>query len=594
MVDIHPALRPDTNKFNQPGYIEKNTHADSRPGPRVARALTLANVSSLLMDVEIALAGLRLQSSARAHSAGTAIGPLDEHHAFDHVPTEPADGKVSIPADIPPDTSLSCTSHFHSSTNSGALFHSETPRHTLAKNKSCQPRSTKQAPMLPPISETSLTSSPRPRSTVCGASDSACDDSPPSLSRNSLSISSRHSYNSSLEDARHCSIFAPSSSYTSPLILDPENSMDLSPESSQLKSPIRVKGPARLALQLRIGDDQSFDEESPRPAYDMARLGPSSLSKLGAHSQRLATQLRDLIKKTTSLHLSPIIEATKANDLSTLQRLLKTHTTNPTDSAGYTALHHAGALGYTAIAGALLVRNAQTTVVTKARRRTPLHLAAQAGHATLCAMLLAFGADPAIASDLDGATALHLAALAGHADCITVLINGGALVDARDKERMTPLVWAAQGAHVPAARALLRAGACANTRVASGVNLELSARSGGPTVLQKAVSAGSYAFVRLLLAHGAETDASGPNGVRALHRAAGRGDLLAVEMLLQAGAYVDALTEDSWTPLHNAAWAGHEHVYRALIRAGARMDMRTSRGVSVKEMVQRHEFWDVL
>lgn len=489
-----------------------------------------------------------------------------------------------------------------------------------------QPRAARTPGALSPIREV-------PRSALrccasCGT-DVRDTDSPPSLVASS--VSSKHGHRRSLssgntEQTLPATIRHPHRPLTptavSPTALTHRSSSDDVPVSfdmprrsadpagklsfdharrtAELLSPLAKKGSRQFPPSPQapcICTTDRHDEidlfDMLRASCDITKLAPNPALSLAPPPPKLS-QLRRLIRRTAALTTSPLIEAAKANDLHSLQRLLQTHTTNPTDSQGYTALHHAAALGHEPIATALLLRNAQTDARTRAQDRTPLHLAAQHGHAALCASLAAFGADPAARSRSDGATPLHLAAHAGHADCIALLLTAGAAPDARDTERMTPLVWAVQARRAAAARALLRAGANPDARVASGVNLELASRQGGATVLQKAVAAGAHALVRLLLEHAAEPDAMGPNGLRALHRAAAKGDLLAVEMLLEHGACVDALTDDSWTPLHSAARAGHAKVCRALVRAGASVDAKTNRGIGVPEMAARHGFAGIL
>lgn len=125
--------------------------------------------------------------------------------------------------------------------------------------------------------------------------------------------------------------------------------------------------------------------------------------------------------------------------------------------------------------------------------------------------------DPARATAFagDGFTALHLAAFFGKAEVTRTLLDAGASVDTygRNPFANQPLHAAAAGRHVD--------------------------------------------VCRLLLAAGADVNASQHGGYTPLHEAAGSGDVELAELFLSAGADPLARTADGLTAIEVAAEAGH-------------------------------------
>lgn len=111
--------------------------------------------------------------------------------------------------------------------------------------------------------------------------------------------------------------------------------------------------------------------------------------------------------------------------------------------------------------------------------------------------------EPAIVrqTDSSGFTALHYAATGGHTDVLTVLLDGGADVNARGSRGETPLLLAASKGNVGVVELLIERGADVD-----------QPGSDQRTPLHKAAMVGDIAIVRALLAGGANpapTDRSG-------------------------------------------------------------------------------------
>ena len=205
-------------------------------------------------------------------------------------------------------------------------------------------------------------------------------------------------------------------------------------------------------------------------------------------------------------------------------------------------------------------------------------------------------AAPAAASDCEGWNTkafFKSAKLKAVTDCL----QAGAKVNARDKDGVTPLQWAAFGSETPAVvKTLLAAGAKVNARdkygqtplywasspavvkalLAAGANLNARSKY-GQTPLH---SASSPAVVKALLAAGADLNARSKSGATPLHSASYDSEASAVmTALLDAGANLNARTKSGNTPLHVAA-AGFSTlaVVRTLLDAGANPNARDKLG----------------
>ena len=141
--------------------------------------------------------------------------------------------------------------------------------------------------------------------------------------------------------------------------------------------------------------------------------------------------------------------------------------------------------------------------------------------------------------------------------CLAAVTRLAAAVDA-------PVAEAVMRQDVGAVRTLLDAGADVN-----------SARGDGMTGLHWAAQHGNLQVTRLLLAAGAELEATTRLGAHtALHVASRSGHGQVVATLLRAGANVSALTTTGATPLHFAAMGGNRHAVRVLLDHGAAPDAR--------------------
>jgi ankyrin repeat protein len=266
---------------------------------------------------------------------------------------------------------------------------------------------------------------------------------------------------------------------------------------------------------------------------------------------------------------------------------------------GSTALHAAVHADRPSILDLLLRKGADVA----ARDRygvTPLAMASLTGDAALIARLLDAGADPNT-TDPTGETALMTAARVGALPALGVLLDRGARVDAREPQfEQTALMIAVRENHPEAVRALIDHGArvdahtrkgsvppfvppCKGTGCGSegvGINRgglpdrgRRSEIKGGMTPLLYAARDGRTAAAQLLVAAGADIEASDANGIGPLLMALLNNNLDVARVLLEQGADVNA--SDFWgrSPL----WAAVD--YRNLDMNSKDQDSPTDNGV---------------
>ena len=120
-------------------------------------------------------------------------------------------------------------------------------------------------------------------------------------------------------------------------------------------------------------------------------------------------------------------------------------------------------------------------------KQTPLRLAAGNGHHAATLELLCCNTLRLDDRDKSGRTALHLAAMNGHARAVTVLLEGGADVNAVDALGRPPLMTLSDSAaHIRVLRLLSNAGA----------DLEIE-DAGGHTALRLAALKGRHSVVKV-------------------------------------------------------------------------------------------------
>ena len=239
----------------------------------------------------------------------------------------------------------------------------------------------------------------------------------------------------------------------------------------------------------------------------------------------------------------------------------------------------------------------------------PLHYASGSGHAEAGKLLLSHGADTN-AINIGGVTPLHTVAN-GDKDCpelCDTLLQHDAKVDAEDKDSRQPLHWAAYRGHGGTGKLLLSHGANANAVTKHGQTPLHVAATGvkkdspelceillkydskldaedehGNQPLHWASFGGHTGTGRLLVTHGADTNAVNKLGQTPLHRL-GDGEVDCPELceiLLKHSAKVDAVDDNGNQPLHLASLRGHIRTGNLLVSYGAETNVVNKYGLTL-------------
>ena len=151
-----------------------------------------------------------------------------------------------------------------------------------------------------------------------------------------------------------------------------------------------------------------------------------------------------------------LITAAQYGDVTMVRRLVAVGADVHAEGAGgRRPLHFAALNGHVEVARALVQLGADLHAQS-ADGRTPLHWAARAGHLPMLSTLVELGAD-VLAVTTRGNTPLHAAS---STEAVVCLLAAGAELNRRNNAGDQPLFQAIHRGHVPAATALVQAGAC--------------------------------------------------------------------------------------------------------------------------------------
>ncbi|KAJ8288416.1 hypothetical protein COCON_G00010750 [Conger conger] len=283
------------------------------------------------------------------------------------------------------------------------------------------------------------------------------------------------------------------------------------------------------------------------------------------------------------------------------------------DNLFRTPLHWAALLGHARIVHLLLERNKSGTIPSDSQGATPLHYGAQSNFADTVSVFLrhpsvkddpdlegrtAFmwaagkGSDDVIRTMLDqkadidinmadkyGGTALHAAALSGHVSTVRLLLERGAMVDALDVMKHTPLFRACEGrvdlVDLDGHTALHWAALGGNAEVCqilmeNGINPNVQDLA-GRTPLQCAAYGGYINCMAILMENQANPNFQDKEGRTALHWSCNNGYLDAVKLLLGYNAFPNHMehSEERYTPLDYALLGEHQEVTQFMLEHGA-------------------------
>ncbi len=203
--------------------------------------------------------------------------------------------------------------------------------------------------------------------------------------------------------------------------------------------------------------------------------------------------------------------------------------------------------------------------------RNALHWAAEHNSINVAAYLLQKGIPVHAKYDFDiwtgyGINALHIAASNGIGDFVKLLLEHGAIIDARDDKGRTALHRAAAAGYEDVVLLLLEHGALVNARYDTSWLW-----STGTTALHEAVGHGYKNIAKLLIAGAALVDSRDPQGKIALHIAVENNDREMVQIILAAQPDLEIRDFDGKNALDSAIDLDNQDVIELLARAGARV-----------------------
>ena len=182
-----------------------------------------------------------------------------------------------------------------------------------------------------------------------------------------------------------------------------------------------------------------------------------------------------------------------------------------------------------------------------------IHLVACFGLEDMMTMLLQIGTDVG-AKDNNGLTALHWAAAIENEAMVQLLVKKGADVRAINIHRRSALHLAVKTEQPAIVQLLVEKGANINAK-----------DNYKETVFHSAVEGGHKSIVQYLIEKNAEVEAKGFLGATALHMAASRGQTAMVQLLIEK-ADIEAKDNMDQTALHRAAKNGHKAIVHLLIQ----------------------------
>ena len=206
-------------------------------------------------------------------------------------------------------------------------------------------------------------------------------------------------------------------------------------------------------------------------------------------------------------------------------------------------------------------------------------------------------------ADMDGATPLHWAVQRDNTDIVIKLLQSGADPDLANPYGVTPLWLACTNRNFAIIEKLLSSGAnpnavlgtnesvlmnCVRTGttlaieplIEAGAEVNHPESEKGQTALMWAVASKFPDITRLLIKHGAATDARSSSGYTPLLFAVSSGDIESAQLLIEAGVSVNETLPEYGNALVLAAASGHDEMALFLIRSGADIQSEDSWGLT--------------
>ncbi len=171
----------------------------------------------------------------------------------------------------------------------------------------------------------------------------------------------------------------------------------------------------------------------------------------------------------------------------------------------------------------------------------------------------------------------------GNEQAISLFLQAGVNVEARNPAGWTPLLAAAYAGSEKGIGALLK----------KPVNVDAK-DSQGYTALHWAAFKGFLNPVKLLIAAKANVNVQSDLGLTPLHQAAMMGHIRIIDALIEGSANVNEINNDGWTPLHQAIADANVEVVQRLVAAKADLNIKDLREVSPVDLAKRRNKGPIL
>lgn len=191
------------------------------------------------------------------------------------------------------------------------------------------------------------------------------------------------------------------------------------------------------------------------------------------------------------------------------------------------------------------------------------------------------GLDPNFVHE-NGDTPLAYAAAQDAKEVIVALVEGGAYLDYRCADSLTPMHKAANLGSLVALKTMLDLGASSNFRDKNGL-----------TPLYHTCISGQYGAAEMLLKYEAQLQVCDHQAWAELHQACKHGHPQIVELLIWYGANVDAQNFTGNTALHVSILHQQHSCTRTLLKRGANKDVKNKGGQTAYQMAAVSNFIEI-
>ena len=380
----------------------------------------------------------------------------------------------------------------------------------------------------------------------------------------------------------HCSASVPTSeAYTEKEISVLLRHESPSRDENDMEDQIMKEG--KFASQLLLG---IYAHEDETPLHVAVREGKLEvvLELLKAGTSTVATDSKHWtpIHTAAATGQAEILEILRFNTSDSKQSLKDLIGEAGHNAHGLTLLSLAAEHGHLNVVQLLLREKLDQVVLDNS-----LLLAAENHCTDIVKELLAAGANASF-KDILGRTVLFMHCQYGKSGSFAattqVLLDAGVNVNTVIYDGTTPLHKAVERGDQTEVSLLLEHGAVVDAKT----------KADRRTPLRNAIVARHEECVRLLLDHGADRNAIFDGGRTPVTLAAGCGNFKILKMVLEKPADLNVRLEAyDWTPLHIAAMKGERIMIRMLLEAGADVNARDTEGLSPAQMAERRGHADV-